>query len=173
MSIFATSNASQISKLVWKRNAMVTRLLDWNYNISCLIIGFSRSPMLKLGGVANLKAGLRQFASMELGKLWKQRPTTVVPKLPSLKSCFYLNTFFVAHWLSIALNCAKSSLDCTIAFLVPSSLEMLVLKSFKTICSQSFKVSSWNGEWVNNHIVNIESLQIVVGINCVIYFFTL
>lgn len=76
---------------------MVTRLLDWSYNISCLDIGLSRSPMLELGGVTNLKVGLGQFASMELGKLQKQRPTTIVPGLPSIKFCFCLNTFLVAH----------------------------------------------------------------------------
>jgi hypothetical protein len=41
-----------------------------------------------------------------------------------------LSTFLVA-WLSIVLNHAKTTSNYRIAFLVPSSLEMPVLKSFK------------------------------------------
>jgi hypothetical protein len=44
---------------------MVARLLYWGCNISDLIIGLLRSPMLELGGVV----GLRQSTLMELGKL--------------------------------------------------------------------------------------------------------
>jgi hypothetical protein len=58
MSIFATNNASQISKLTWKQDAMVVRLLDWSCNVFCLVIGLSRSLMLDLGGVASLRVGL-------------------------------------------------------------------------------------------------------------------
>ncbi len=57
---------------------------------------------------------------------------------------FYFLTFTFSEVLFflIALSCAKTSLDCTIAFSIPSSLEMLLLKSFKTTRNWSFKVSS-------------------------------
>jgi hypothetical protein len=62
-------NASWIFELTWKRDAMVARLLNWGCNIFDLVIGFSRGPMLELGGVARLRVGLGQYALMELGKL--------------------------------------------------------------------------------------------------------
>jgi len=48
---------------------MVARLLDWGCNISDLVIGLSRGPMLELGGVPRRRVGLGQSALMELGKL--------------------------------------------------------------------------------------------------------
>ncbi len=93
ISIFVTNNASRISKLTWKQDAMVAKLLDWSCNKLCLIIGLSRGPVLELGGVASLKVGLVQFALMELGELG---PITIVPNLPSIKSCLHLSTFLVA-----------------------------------------------------------------------------
>jgi hypothetical protein len=57
------------SKLTWKQDAMVARLLDWGCNISDLVIGLSRGLMLELGGVPRLRVGLGQSALMELGKL--------------------------------------------------------------------------------------------------------
>jgi hypothetical protein len=100
MSIFATNNASQISKLIWKaQDVMVARLMDWNCNIFCLVIGLSRNPMLKLGGVLGLRVGLGQSASMELGELGKLRelrPIIAIPNLPSIKSYHHLSTFLMA-----------------------------------------------------------------------------
>jgi len=49
--------------------------------------------MLELGGVANLRAGLGQFALVELRELGL---TITIPSLPSIKSCFCLNMFLVA-----------------------------------------------------------------------------
>jgi hypothetical protein len=52
--------------------------------------------MLKLGRVAGLKVGLRQSTLVEVRELGKLRPITIVPNLPSTKSCFHINMFLVA-----------------------------------------------------------------------------
>ncbi len=49
--------------------------------------------MLELGGIVGLKVKLRQFASMEVGKL---RPMTTIHGLPLIKFYLFFSTFFVA-----------------------------------------------------------------------------
>ncbi len=49
--------------------------------------------MLKLGGVAGLKARLGKSTSMELRNLGL---AIIVPNFPSIKSYLYLSTFFMA-----------------------------------------------------------------------------
>jgi hypothetical protein len=56
--------------------------MDWNYNISCLIIRLSKGPMLEQGGRVGLKARLGQFASMELREVGL---ATIVLSLPLIK----------------------------------------------------------------------------------------
>jgi len=72
---------------------MVVRLLDWNRNISCLVINLSKGPMLELGGVASIRVGLGQYASMELGKLGL---ATTISDFPSMICYICLSTFLVA-----------------------------------------------------------------------------
>jgi len=72
---------------------VVAKFLDWSCNIFCLIFGFSKGLMLELGGIIGLRVGLGKFASMELGELGF---TTIVPSLPTIKSCLCLSTFLVA-----------------------------------------------------------------------------
>ncbi len=43
--------------------------------------------MLKLGGVVGLKVGLGQSTLVEGGELGELRPISIVPNLPSTKSC--------------------------------------------------------------------------------------
>jgi hypothetical protein len=83
--------------------------------------------MLQLGGITGLKDGLKQFALVELRELG---PTIVVRSLPSIKFYFRLSTFLVA-WSSIALSHAKTSSNCKSTFLVPFSIIMSILKSYK------------------------------------------
>jgi hypothetical protein len=96
MSIFIANNASRISKLTSKQNAMVVRFLDWNCNISYLVISLSKGLILELGAVVGLRVGLGQSTSMELRELGKLRPITIVPSLPSTKYCLHLSMFLVA-----------------------------------------------------------------------------
>jgi hypothetical protein len=36
--------------------------MDWNYNISCLVIGLSKGHILELDGIVGLKIRLKEFA---------------------------------------------------------------------------------------------------------------
>lgn len=105
---------------------MVARLLDWSYNISCLIIGLSRGPMQELGGITSLRARLGQFASMELEELRELGPTTTI-----------LAVWFPIKHIpcGIIVRCQLESLDCRITFSLPSSLEVSILRSFKASCN--------------------------------------